>query len=115
VAYSKQLADRLREALADVPAVREVGMFGGLSFLVNGKLALSANNRGDLMLRCDPAQVEELAGRGARIAEMRGRQMSPGWLVVSSDDIEADQDFTFWLGVALDYNRHVTGKSTGRR
>lgn len=105
MAYSKQLADRLREALADEPAVREVSMFGGLSFLVNGKLALTANNRGDLMLRCDPARVGELTGKGARIAEMRGRQMSRGWLVVSSEDIEADEDFTFWLGVALDYNK----------
>jgi TfoX N-terminal domain len=80
-------------------------MFGGLSFLVNGKLALTANNHGDLMLRCDPVRVEELTGKGARIAEMRGRQMSRGWLVVSSEDIEADEDFTFWLGVALDYNK----------
>jgi hypothetical protein len=110
VAYSKQLADRVRNALADERAVREVGMFGGLSFLVNGKLALAANNRGELMLRCDPVRVEELTGRGATIAEMRGRQMSRGWLVVSSEDIEADGDFAFWLGVALDYNRHVTGR-----
>jgi hypothetical protein len=115
VAYSKQLADRIREAVADEPAVREVGMFGGLSFMVNGKLALTANTHGDLMLRCDPARVDELTVKGATVAEMRGRQMSTGWIIVSSDALETDEDFAFWLGIALDYNRHVTGKSTRRR
>jgi hypothetical protein len=115
VAYSQQLADRIRDAIADETAVREVRMFGGLSFMVNGKLALTANHRGDLMLRCDPARVEELTGKGATIAEMRGRRMSEGWIIVSCDAVEADEDFSFWLGVALDHNRHVTGRSTRRR
>jgi hypothetical protein len=105
VAYSKELADRIREALAAEPAVREVGMFGGRSFLVEDKLALTANNRGDLMLRCDPARVEELLGKGAKVAEMRGRRMSRGWLVVSSDDVQSDRDFSFWVGVALEYTK----------
>lgn len=113
--YSKELADRIREALADEPAVREVSMFGGLSFLVNDKLALTANHQGDLMLRCDPARVDELTGKGAKLAEMRGRQMSRGWIIVSSDDLQAEQDFAFWLGVALRYNREVAGKGARRR
>jgi hypothetical protein len=105
VAYSKELADRIRQAIAAEPAVREVGMFGGLSFLVNEKLALTANNRGDLMLRCDPARVGELTEKGAKAAEMRGRQMSRGWIIVGSDDLQADEDFAFWIGVALEYNK----------
>lgn len=109
MAYSKELADRIRDALADEPDVREVSMFGGLSFLVNGKLALTANNRGDMMLRCDPARVDDLTRRGATVAEMRGRPMSQGWLVAGGEDLRSDQDFAFWLGVALDYNRAVTG------
>ena len=110
MAYSKELADRIREAIADEPAVREVSMFGGLSFMVNGKLALTANNGGDLMLRCDPARVEELTDKGAKVAEMRGRRMSKGWIIVSSDDLAADEDFAFWLGVALEYNKlHQAG------
>ncbi|MDQ1738553.1 MAG: hypothetical protein QOE53_205 [Pseudonocardiales bacterium] len=115
MAYSRELADRIRAALAAEPAVREVSMFGGLSFMVNGKLALTANHRGDMMLRCDPARVDELTGKGARIAEMRGRQMSKGWMIVSSDDLAADQDFAFWLGVALEYNKEVAGRSPRRR
>lgn len=115
MAYSKELAERIRQAVADQPAVREVSMFGGRSFLVNGKLALTANNDGELLLRCDPARVDELTGKGARIAEMRGRQMSEGWLVVSPEAIQTEDAFTFWVTVALDYNRHTTEKGTERR
>lgn len=115
MAYSEELAERIRAALAGEPAVREVAMFGGLSFLVNGKLALTANNRGDMMLRCAPARVDELTGRGATVAEMRGRQMSTGWLVVGAEYLRSDEDFAFWLGAALDYNRAVTGTSGRRR
>lgn len=103
MAYSRELADRIRAGLAGEPAVREVSMFGGLSFLVNGKLALAANRHGDLMLRCDPARVDELTGRGAAIAEMRGRQMSRGWITVRSADLATEQDLAFWLRVALDH------------
>jgi len=115
VGYSKELADRIREALADEPAVREVSMFGGRSFLVNGKLALTANHQGDLMLRCDPARVAELTGKGAKLAQMRGRQMSSGWITVSSGDVQAEHDLAFWLGVALQHNKAVTGKGAPRR
>lgn len=109
MAYDEHLAERIRHALPARSAVREVSMFGGLSFMVNGKLALTATYRGDMMLRCDPARVEELTAKGAMIAEMRGRQMSTGWLVVSAHALAADEDFHFWLAAALEYNAAVTG------
>jgi hypothetical protein len=113
VAYNEDLADRIREFLSGQSAVREQRMFGGLSFLVNGKLALSANRGGDLMLRVDPAAVDKLLERGARIAEMgpKRRRMSDGWLVVPLGSIATDADLEFWLAAALDYNRKVTRRA----
>lgn len=91
-------------------------MFGGLSFLVNGRLAVSAHNGGGMLLRCDPARVDELIARGAQVAEMsNGRQLSRGWLVVGSKAVESGADFDFWLGVALDYNKEVAGKGVRDR
>lgn len=115
--YNRDLADRIRSALADQPAVREVNMFGGLSFMVNGKMAVGANNSGDLLLRCDPTQVDELlAERGAQHAEMgKGRQMSKGWMVVRAEGIDSEEDFDYWIGIALEYNEKVTRKGAGRR
>jgi len=34
--------------------------FGGLAFLVNGNMAISASGQGGLMVRVEPGQTEEL-------------------------------------------------------
>lgn len=113
MAYNRDLAERIREALAEYPA-REANMFGGLSFFVNEKIAVSANTHGDLMVRCDPAHVDALLGeKRAQQAEMRGRQMSKGWLRIGLEEIENDQDLYFWIDAALQYNKKVTSNWCG--
>lgn len=112
MAYDRALAERVRAALADHPAVREVRevkMFGGLSFMVNGKLAVAADAHGDLLLRCDPARADDLVGdRGASWAEMQGTRMGRGWLTVSAERLDSADDLGFWIAVALDYNGEAT-------
>ena len=112
MAYDRDLADRVREALADESAVREVKMFGGLSFMVNDKLTVNATTRGDLLIRCDPDRVDSLIGETpAEWAEMNGKEMSRGWLVIAAEKVASDEDLAFWIGVALDYNAKVTNKN----
>jgi TfoX N-terminal domain len=84
MAYDLQLAQRKRDLLAEEPAVTEKRMFGGLAFLIDGRMAVTVSHRGGLMIRVDPAAVAELVTRtNARPIEMRGRVM-PGWLHVSA-------------------------------
>ncbi|MER7756976.1 TfoX/Sxy family protein [Kitasatospora sp. NPDC097643] len=105
MAYDKELADRIRDALSGEPQVREVKMFGSLAFMVNERMVATAKPDGRIMLRCDPARVDELLGReGAEWAEMRGKPMSKGWIVVDAYGIESDEEFGSWLAEALDYN-----------
>jgi len=104
MAYDRDLANRIRAALVD-RSVREVSMFGGLSFMVNEKLAVGANTQGNLLVRVDPDRVDDLvAGTAAEFAEMNGRRMSKGWLVIDSDEVTDDEDLRFWIGVALEHN-----------
>jgi hypothetical protein len=104
MAYDRRLADRIRAALAG-RAVREVGMFGGLTFMVNDKIAVTADTQGDLMVRCDPARAQELLERdGARWPVMKGRKMSRGWIVVAADRLDADETLTSWIREALDHS-----------
>ena len=42
MAYDEDLANRLRELLADEPAVTEKKMFGGLAFLLHGHMTVAA-------------------------------------------------------------------------
>ena len=77
MAYDRELAERLREQLAQVENVTEKGMFGGLAFLVNGNMAVSASRRGGLLVRVldegqgfdlgthKPPDTTSLSGAGA--------------------------------------------------
>lgn len=107
--YDVDLADRVRAGLAGRGAIREVSMFGGLSFMVNGKMAVAVRRDGELLLRVDPQQADELlAEPGASEAQMgAGRSMSKGWLSVSRDVLAVDRRLRDWLEVALAFNEQT--------
>src|ERR1700712_5187402 len=60
MAYDEELADRIRLAVEGEPGLSEKAMFGGLAFLINGHLAVSAGSRGGLLLRVDPGETPTL-------------------------------------------------------
>ena len=48
MALDEDLAERVRVALAGTGAVREVRMFGGLCFMLNGNMVAGTSKRGPL-------------------------------------------------------------------
>lgn len=60
MAYDGDLADPIRAVLQTEPRLTEKRMFGGLAFLIQGNLAVSASGQGGLLLRVDPAGAESL-------------------------------------------------------
>ena len=46
MAVDEDLAERMRVALAGTGAVREVRMFGGLCFMLNGNMVAGTSQRG---------------------------------------------------------------------
>ncbi len=117
MAYDLELADRVRSALATEPTVREVRMFGGLSFMVDEAMVVNVGSAGDLLVRVDPQRHEDyLRVEGASSAEMgAGRTMGKGWLVVDADAVAADEDLASWIRLALDFNRRTAGDRPRRR
>ena len=107
----KGLADRIRRTLMTQPLIREVKMFGGLSFMVNESMAVCAMSDGALLVRADPARADELLTiNGAKPAEMgAGRAMGKSWVAVDNEAIASADDLDFWIGVALEYNAVQTG------
>jgi TfoX/Sxy family transcriptional regulator of competence genes len=103
MAYDTELADRIRFLIGTGPRVTEKKMFGGLAFLVGGNMAISASGKGGALVRVDPADTEALIAAGnATVAVMSGRAM-PGWLRVSSADLETDEQLTEWVSRAVAY------------
>ena len=96
------LADRIRSALPSDRSVREVSMFGGLSFMVDDSMVVAARRGGDLLVRIDPARHDGLLDvPGAKPAVMGDRPMGPGWITVSPDGLTTDDELTFWIDVGL--------------
>ena len=84
MAYDEDLANRIRELLAQQPGVDEKPMFGGLAFLVGGHMAVAASGKGGLMVRVPPDDTEKLLKR-AHVSPMvmAGRE-TRGWLRVDA-------------------------------
>ncbi len=105
MAYDVELADRLRDLLATEPDVTEKRMFGGLAFLVGGRLAVAAGGRGGLMLRIDPADSAALlTDPRAQPFVMRGRELA-GWLRVEVDEDLDDGALGRWVEHGVAYAR----------
>ena len=112
---SRSLIERVRTELDQQGVVREVAMFGGRAFMVNGKLVVSVGGDENLLVRVEPARAAELlAIDGALPAEMGGRSMGPSWMLVASGAVETDEGLSFWLGVALAYNQQLGARRRAR-
>ncbi len=110
MAYDEELAERVRTLVADVPAVEEKKMFGGLGFIVAGNMAVGASGQGGLLVRVDPAESDALVGSTAAYPmEMRGRTMA-GWLRVDSADVAADDELARWVERGVAYARSLPPK-----
>ena len=110
MAYDEELADRVREHVLSEPGLTEKRMFGGLAFLINGHLAVSAGSRGGLLLRVDPAQTDELVEdpRAERFV-MRGREMD-GWLHVAVEPETPEEELERWVVRGVTYARSLPPK-----
>lgn len=110
MAYDEQLAERLRILFADQERVTEQPMFGGLSFLVGGNLAVAASSWGGLLVRvgADAAQDLESSTNATR-PEMGSRTMK-GWLHVGGSDLESDDDLRAWVARSLAHVRDLPPK-----
>jgi hypothetical protein len=101
MAYDKELAHRIRAAIADRVPVDEQAMFGGLGFMAHGNMAIAASGQGGLMVRVDPADADTLVdGVGVTRMEMHGRAMDGGQRV-TPEAVEADDVLLAWVDRGL--------------
>ena len=103
MAYDEKLANRVREALADIANVDEKKMFRGMTFMVNDKMCISVSGN-ELMLRLDPDLTEQLVEEpGTRPMIHCGKNMK-GFIYISPERFNNKKDFDHWINLALEYN-----------
>jgi len=89
MAVDENLAQRMRVALAGTGALREVRMFGGLCFMLNGNIVAGTSKHGLLVRVGKDRQADALARPGAKPMAMTGRPME-GYVFVDpppSDEV----------------------------
>jgi TfoX/Sxy family transcriptional regulator of competence genes len=110
VAYDEDLANRIRELIAGEPDVSEQTMFGGLVFLVGGRMSVAAGGRGSLVVRVDPEDADVLlAKRHAQPFEMGGREMQ-GRLRIDAEGVRTKRQLEPWVRRAVAYARTLPSK-----
>jgi TfoX/Sxy family transcriptional regulator of competence genes len=81
MAYSENLANRIREHLQHTPNVEEKPMMGGLTFMVNDKMCVGIIKE-EMMCRIDPKLHEEaVEKRGCRTMDFTKRPMK-GYVLI---------------------------------
>ena len=102
MAFSEELAERIRQQLAWRKGVEEKKMFGGVGFLLNGNLLVGVS-KDSLLARLGPEQSED-ALKEPHVSEfdITGRAMK-GWVLVAPEGVEADEQLKGWLQRAVKF------------
>jgi TfoX/Sxy family transcriptional regulator of competence genes len=105
----ENLAERIRVVLAGTGSVREVRMFGGLCFMLNGNMVAGASKRGLLVRVGKDQHTRALARPDAKRMEMSGRPME-GYVFI--DPLPRDeQTLREWLDLAVAFVNTLPAKS----
>jgi TfoX/Sxy family transcriptional regulator of competence genes len=113
MSYDEALADRVKAALGGTRPVEEKRMFGGLTFMVRGKMCVSVG-KGRIMCRIDPAAHDDALRRpGCRTVVMNGRDYR-GFLYIDAEAVSTDDELNYWVRLALDCNGKA-GASSAKR
>ena len=109
MSYDKGLAQRVREIVEEEPGYDEKKMFGGICFLIDGNMACGILHD-DIIIRVGIDNYEEsLRLPNTRIFDITGKPMR-GWVLVSSEGHESDEDLTEWVKRGIKYARSLPPK-----
>ena len=91
MAYDEKLADRIRQAVGPRADVAEKKMFGGIAFLLDGKMFCGIV-KDDLMVRVGPERYEAaLAEAHVRPMDFTGRPMK-GSVFVGPKGVDSEAE-----------------------
>ena len=102
MAFSEELAGRIRQGLARRKGIEAKKMFGGIGFLLNGNMLVGVW-KDSLIVRLGPEEGEE-ALKEPHVSEFNitGRAMK-GWVLVAPEGVEADEQLKGWLQRAVKF------------
>ncbi len=100
--YDEKLAGRIRKSLKHKKGVTEKKMFGGIAFLLDGKMFCGVL-KNDLIVRTGPEHYEKaLTKPHARPFDFSGRPMR-GFLYVGPNGCKTEKILWEWIDLGIEY------------
>src|SRR5579871_3206800 len=108
--FDEGLAERLHAVFEDEPGASERRMFGGLCFMVDGKMCVGIV-KDELMVRVGPEKSQEaLARPHARPMDFTGKPMK-GFVYVAPEGFESDATLKWWVAQGVTFARSEAARS----
>ncbi len=106
--FDEKLALRIRNEISKTHRITdEKKMFSGLCFMVDDKMCVAVD-KDRLMVRLDPAMYDEvLKKKGVRPMDFNGKVMK-GYVFVNNEVIKTSSQLSYWIRLALDFNKRAT-------
>ena len=109
MAYSEELAGRVRKVLEQYDLVEEKKMFGGLCFMVARHMCCGITDE-LLMVRVGKDKSEQLLKRPyVREMDFTGKPLK-GMLYVESGGIMNETDLNSWIDLSISFTRSLPPK-----
>lgn len=104
MAYDEYLQERIERVLSEKAVAYEAKkMMGGLCYMVDDKMCFGIV-KNDFMARVGTEKYSSLVERkGARPMDFTKRPMN-GYLFVSPEGVDREEDLEFWIQNCLDFN-----------
>jgi hypothetical protein len=115
MAFDEGLAERLRALFGNLPGTSERRMFGGVCFMVSGKMCCGIVGH-DLMVRVGPEGHDDALRRPhTRPMDFTGRPMR-GFVYVAPAGLRTVRDLSAWVDPAVRFASTVpAGKAAKRK
>ena len=109
MAFSEELAERIRQGLARRKGIGEKKMFGGVGLLLNGNMLVGVW-KDSLIVRLGPEEGDEaLKEPHVKEFDITGRPMK-GWVLVESEGVEGDDQLAGWIQRAVKFVGRLPAK-----
>jgi TfoX/Sxy family transcriptional regulator of competence genes len=114
MAYDEGLAERIRDVLVDERGITEKKMFGGIAFLLDGKMFVGIV-KDDLMVRVGPDHYAASLKRAhVRPMDFTGKPMA-GYVYVAPAGLTDDEELERWVRLAAKFAATLKASAPSRR
>jgi hypothetical protein len=114
MAYDEKLAGRVRNLLTRRRGFAEKKMFGGLCFMLQGKMVCGVLKE-DLVLRVGPENyAKALARPHVRPMDFTGRPLK-GFVFVGPGGCRTENSLSNWIREAVEYAASLPANSKGKK